>query len=250
MLQIWRRYVTFTTETDKHPDQTLEELARRYGTDKITGHDYIRHYVRHFEEIRCERLHVLEIGIGGYEGAETGGAGLRMWRDYFDKSIVYGLDNEKKLIDEPRIKVFQGNQADPVAIANLLNSVDGRQLDIVIDDGSHRSEHVITTFMMLFPYVRDGGWYVVEDTQTSYWHDFGGNSYDLDDMRTTMTFLKARIDGMNWMEQHRPGLIPDYADLHIEEMHFYHNLVFVRKGSNRGPSNIVKNNIIPGHLGI
>jgi demethylmacrocin O-methyltransferase len=41
--------------------------------------------------------------------------------------------------------------------------------ELIIDDGSHINEHIITTFKHLFPRLKEGGYYVIEDTQTSYW---------------------------------------------------------------------------------
>lgn len=197
--------------------------------------------------MRYEPVQLLEIGIGGYEGEDTGGASLRMWQDYFENGTIHGLDYEKKSVSGPRIKVHRGSQADPVVIAQILSSLNGQGLDIIIDDGSHRSEHIIATFIMTFQYLKHGGWYVVEDTQTSYWHAFGGRNPGDENGRTTMSFFKSLIDDINWMEQHRPGLQPDYCATTIESIHFYHNLIFIKKGDNVEASNYVKNNVVPGH---
>jgi len=47
--------------------------------------------------------------------------------------------------------------------------------DIIIDDGSHMSHHIIASFNALFPHVRPGGIYVVEDLATAYWPTWGGD---------------------------------------------------------------------------
>ena len=73
-------------------------------------------------------------------------------------------------------------------------------VDIVIDDGSHVNEHVIKSFRTLFPFLTEGGIYAIEDTQTSYWPKFGGDSYDLNKENTTMSFLKSLTDGLNYEE--------------------------------------------------
>lgn len=45
--------------------------------------------------------------------------------------------------------------------------------DIIIDDGSHMVRHVIASFEALFPYLRRGGLYIIEDLHTSYWKRYG-----------------------------------------------------------------------------
>ena len=108
--------------------------------------------------------------------------------------------------------------------------------DIIVDDGSHLNEHVIETFEVLFPLLKDGGIYVVEDTQTSYWPDYGGSSDDLKNANTLMNFFKTLVDGLNHAEFIKPGFDPHYYDKNIVSMHFYHNLIFVCKGRNDEPS--------------
>jgi demethylmacrocin O-methyltransferase len=111
------------------------------------------------------------------------------------------------------------------------------QLDIVVDDGSHRNEHVIDTFKILFPLLSPGGYYVVEDLQTSYWSSEGGDSLNLNNPATSMSFFKGLADGLNYEEFERAGYTPSYTDQNIVALHFYHNMVFIRKGPNNEGTN-------------
>jgi hypothetical protein len=216
----------------------LTALARIHQTDKWESHWYIPHYEKHFWNLRRKKLCILEIGVGGYEDSNAGGASLRMWKDYFPKSLIYSLDiYDKKKLQESRIKIFRGSQNDPDFLRRLVKKM-GR-LDIVIDDGSHMNEHVITAFRTLFPLLTDGGIYVIEDTQTSYWPKFGGDSYDLGNPSTTMNFLKSLTDGLNYQEIARKDYPQSYFDQNIVSLHFYHNLVFIYKGRNDEGSNFV-----------
>lgn len=228
------------------PDEDdLSRFALLHGTDKNAGHSYTRHYHRHFAPLRGEAIRLLEIGIGGYADPDAGGASLRMWRDYFASGEIFGLDYHAKNVREERVRVFQGSQADPRVLAQLLDATGGEGFDVVIDDGSHRSEHVTATFMMLFQFVRAGGWYVIEDTQTAYWPSFGTQDTAGSRRLSMMEFFKNLADGLNWREIHAPGYQPTYLDLNVESLHFYHNLVFVRKGRNDEESNIVAANRMP-----
>ena len=115
-------------------------------------------------------------------------------------------------------------------------------IDVIIDDGSHINEHVIETFKFLFPKLKDGGIYIVEDTQTSYWTDFGGDSENLNNPNTMMNFFKGLLDSMNNKEFIIPNYQQTYYDKKIVSMHFYHNMIFIYKGNNDEESNIVVNN--------
>lgn len=228
------------------PGNELDRLALRHGSDKFGSHYYTTHYDSCFASLRDRPLHLLEIGIGGYDDPKAGGASLRMWKDYFPAAQIYGLDwYAKPGVAEERIRTYQGSQTDPVAMARILADTPEQIFDIIIDDGSHRSEHVITTFLMMFQYVKPGGWYVVEDVQTSYWSDHGGNSQDLNAPMISTSFFKQFIDGLNWREIHRPGYTPTIFDQTITSLRFYHNMIFVEKGSNMTPSNFVQNNRVP-----
>jgi hypothetical protein len=211
----------------------LDCLARIHGTDKCGLHRYTPHYAAHFEQRRLEPVRLLEIGIGGYDDPWLGGESLRMWKRYFPSGRIYGIDiHDKSRLDERRIRTFQGDQADPDFLRRVVE--DTSALDIVIDDGSHISEHVIASFTALFPSLKDGGVYVVEDTQTSYWPDFGGHRPDQPGAPTSMEFFKRLADGLNHSEFGLPGYEPTYLDQHIESLHFYHNMVFVYKSTPRG----------------
>jgi hypothetical protein len=216
-----------------------------YGTDKWGSHWYASHYQRHFQSLRRKGITLLEIGIGGCDDPRLGGASLRMWRRYFPKATIVGLDYyDKSLHAQTRIRVYQGDQSDEEVLRRIVGEV-GRP-DIIIDDGSHLNPHVIKSFEVLFPLLADDGIYVVEDTQTAYWPDFGGSGEDLAYAPTSMCLLKNLVDGLNHEEFIRPGYMATYCDRHVTAVHFYHNLVFVQKGLNKEGSNIIRNNNPPG----
>jgi len=219
----------------------LVKLAEYYGTDKQGSHFYAPHYQLHFQKFRFKKINLLEIGAGGEENPLEGGCSLRMWKNYFPFANIFSIDIfDKSLIQEPRIKIFKGNQADEGFLDKVVKEIG--EIDIIIDDGSHLNDHVIRTFTHLFQYLKDGGIYVIEDTQTSYWPDFGGQSQDLVNSLTSMNFLKSLTDSLNHKEIIQPGYQPNYFDRKITSIHFYHNLVFVYKGDNSEESTRLVNN--------
>lgn len=126
---------------------TLTDLAATRGTDK-GDHGYCPHYEEHFAALRLEPVTLLEIGV-------QSGASLRMWADWFPNAIVYGIDNDPAaVVNEGRISTIT---------CNVRTFDPDRLYDIVIDDGSHADADITEAFAILWPYVKFGGWYVVED---------------------------------------------------------------------------------------
>lgn len=213
----------------------LVSLAQHCGTDKWGVHRYIPHYEHHFMPFKHEKMTVLEIGIGGYAREKQGGASLRMWKAFFPNAQIVGLDiQDKSFVDEDRVKTYRGSQTDVALLRRIVDEAEN--LQIVIDDGSHRPEHIRATFEALLPLLPNGALYAIEDTQTSYWPQFGG-SEDLDDKSTSMNLVKDMLDGLNYVEWYPYGYRPSYSDLHIVAVHGYHNLVILEKGENNEGTN-------------
>ncbi|MDP2924711.1 MAG: class I SAM-dependent methyltransferase [Candidatus Omnitrophota bacterium] len=209
----------------------LQKLATLYGTDKWNRHWYAQHYQKHFCHLRKQKLNILEIGAGGEEDPARGGNSLRMWKRYFPNSVIYSIDiYDKALLQEKRIEIFRGNQNDPRFLKDVFNNIGS--LDIVIDDGSHINEHVITAFKTLFPLLNNGGIYVIEDLQASYYPEYGGDSENLNNPNTTMNFFKSLTDCLNHVEFLKAGCVPSYFDKNIIAIYFYHSLAFIFKGIN------------------
>ena len=151
----------------------------------------------------------------------------------------FGIDiHDKSHFNEKRIRTFIADQSNQTQITRIINDIGS--LDIIIDDGSHINNHVINTFKLLFPKLKIGGIYVIEDTQTSYWPEYGGTSYDLNDKKTIMGFFKSLVDGLNYEEIPGRQSKEYYFDKMIKEIHFYHNLIFIHKGLNNEGSNTIK----------
>jgi hypothetical protein len=203
----------------------LSRLATLFGTDKWGSHWYTQHYERYFAPMRRSRINLLEIGIGGYKDSTKGAESLRMWKAYFRSGRIVGIDiQDKRHFAEKRIDARQCDQTDAAKLTELSEEYGG--FDIIVDDGSHLNHHVIQTFQVLFPLLREGGFYAVEDVQTSYWPSWGGG---LRASGTSMEFFKALTDGLNHVEFPIPGYEPTYFDQNIMEIAFFHNLIIVRK---------------------
>ena len=225
-----RRFRPIVSNGVPPDDMSLSQLATKFRSDKWGKHWYTQHYERHLGHLKNERFTLLEIGIGGYRNPRKGGASLRMWRAFFPHAQIIGLDlQDKSFLDGDRIRTVRGSQTDAELLRRIVEEAGG--VRVVIDDGSHRPEHVRASFAALFPLLADDGVYAIEDTQTSYWPEFGGSD-DLANPSTTMALVKELLDGLNHEEFVEESYRPSYTDLHVVAVHAYHNLVIIEKGNN------------------
>lgn len=141
---------------------TLDEIGLKTNTDKASiFHNFLNFYEQQLTLDRSSQLKILEIGV--YDGAS-----LAMWSDYYYNSHVIGVDIN------PDCLKYRGERkevviADQSNIDHLSKIVyEYGPFDLIVDDGSHIWDHQITTLQYLFPSVRSGGFYILEDIDTSY----------------------------------------------------------------------------------
>lgn len=206
----------------------LDLLAALYGTDKFGKHDYTPVYRELMHGRRREPVRLLELGVGGWSG-ELGGESLSMWAAYFPKGRIFGIDvYDKTSLSRGRVKVFQCSQTD----RNRLTEIAGEAgpFDFIIDDGSHANAHQIESFGILWPFVKDGGVYIIEDVQTSYWPAYGGGPVETAGYaRSCVNYVKGLVDSVNLPEFLEPAAPRLNLDPTIGRIAFHHNLIAVTK---------------------
>jgi hypothetical protein len=178
---------SLSTPISPSPLPTLDELAVHHGTDKRVGiHAYTKWYEALFSPLRHRPINFLEIGV-------QGGGSIKMWADYFPNARIVGIDIDPRCAQfaTKRVQIITGSQDNP-EIAKYLAGEYAGGFDVIIDDGSHVSEHQIKSLELFFPLVRPGGAYVVEDLHCSYSPKFRGNSD-----KSIMEVLKGMADDVN-----------------------------------------------------
>lgn len=163
---------------------TLNELAIKYGTDKSSlCHDYCDEYDIFLNKYRDKKVNILELGV-------FCGNSIKMWLEYFYKGDVYGVDiqNREVGITDDRYKFICGDTTDE----NLHTKLDDIDFDIVIDDASHMYKHQIYAFERIFPKLKSGALYIVEDTCTSYWDWYKSGDINF------IEYTKRLIDDINY----------------------------------------------------
>ncbi|MGH9895366.1 MAG: class I SAM-dependent methyltransferase, partial [bacterium] len=219
----WRSWVKETLEAPLVAGD-LTRLAQIYRTDKWRS-GFTEVYPRWLASSRHRLRTVLEIGVGGGEKPHVGGGSLRMWKRYFPRAHIYGLDLYPKAIREPRITVFQGSQSDRELLQDVARRIG--PIDLLIDDGSHRGRDIAISFQTLFPAVRPGGLYVIEDLQTSYWPTYEGGAPGTPG--TGIALVQRLLDGLHHPFFQVERSVPSYTDLHVAAVHVYPAIAFIEK---------------------
>lgn len=140
--------------------EKLTEIGNKHNTDKGTvayeAHGYTEVYGKY---IPSEGNHtLLEIGIWK-------GDSLKMWHEYNPEMIVHGVDINPLIDKVEGTNIHIGSQSDYEFVTNLVNQT---APDFVIDDGSHRYSDIMSTFMFVFPLLKKGAYYFIEDLHASY----------------------------------------------------------------------------------
>lgn len=155
--------------------QTLFEIACRHSPSKL-DHPYIKHvFPVYMDHMRDRKVRLLEIGV-------KRGNSLTMFEEFFPNGQIVGIDRRTSqmtinLNNHPRVQIVKGEQQCTEDLDKCIAKVN-KPFNFVVDDGSHRSDHQIASFKYLFPKMKRGGVYFVEDLmfmshQTS--HKEGGN---------------------------------------------------------------------------
>ena len=233
--------------------KTLQELyLDHHGKSSDKWSIYFNEYERAVGDFRNLEVSLLEIGV------QNGGS-LELWLKYFNqvKKIV-GCDINPKCKDlvyeDERVSVIvaDANLDDTETLITNLS----KNFNIIIDDGSHTSSDIVKTFNRYFPYLSDGGIYIVEDLHCSYWHEFEGGLFD---NFSSISFFKKLIDIINYEHwgvnissnqilegfEKKYGLFINKSILeNIHSIEFINSMCVIRK--NKKNKNILGKRLIAG----
>jgi hypothetical protein len=216
-------------------------LLNKYDSDKI---EYLKYYDPIFEPWLEKRVDILELGI-------FKGGSLLLWKDYFPKGNIVGVDINLPTNFPPidRIRIFKGYQDDPAFLTSVANQTAPYGYDFIIDDASHIGELSKKSFWYLFDnHLKPGGIYAIEDWGTGYWNEWpDGSPLDI-----TSEYSQTKQVSKDPFPCHSYGMVgfikqlideqgaSDVTkyDLHRRKSKFEHMIitpyiVFVKKESNR-----------------
>ncbi len=204
----------------------LDDLALQHGTDKASyGHNYVAIYDPLFTPFRDEAINFLEIGIRFCKS-------LKMWRDWFPNATIYGVDIRQKWVNK--------YQSEERMVLECVDQSDAQQLTeyakkgpwkVIVDDGSHHSQDQILTFGILWDQVEPGGYYIIEDVHTSYYHNQRGATFVNRMLRLTKEVSGAPYERGEYnnllVRKNNEALTPHQRD--VEYIQFRMGLIIIKK---------------------
>ncbi|MEQ8717471.1 MAG: hypothetical protein RIE08_07640 [Acidimicrobiales bacterium] len=155
---------------------SLTDIANRFGTDKgsLVGdaHSYSCLYDALFAPLRCRPLQLLELGLhiggpeiegrGSVDRPVSGSPSLSTWLEYFDDPQVTGFDiSDFSEFEEERFRFVRGDAGSVDDLRGLISETP--RFDVIIDDASHASYHQQLALATLWPSLKPGGLYIIED---------------------------------------------------------------------------------------
>jgi hypothetical protein len=142
-------------------------------SDKFTTHSYETMYGMFLYPRRNQGIKFLEIGLG-CDMTYGPGASLKVWQQLLhpDSNIwmaeynVQCVDKFKKSESLSGINILTGDQKDLPTLSRWVRQTGGN-FDIIIDDGAHTNVAIKNSFDVLWPTVKPGGIYFIEDLQVA-----------------------------------------------------------------------------------
>ncbi len=162
----------------------LTRLADAHKTDKGSAlHHYTEVYEYFFYPIRLSARKICEIGI-------LGGASLKMFADYFPGAVIYGIDiKDASSLNSDRIKTYIADQSNREQLRAFVKA-SGSDFDLILDDGGHTMKQQQVSMAFLFQHVKHGGYYIIEDLNTSLFLEY---EVARDESNSTLTMINHYI---------------------------------------------------------
>lgn len=199
-----------------------------FGTKGRLIHKWLHYfpiYERYLGAYRNTNFKMMEIGV-------FKGGSLEMWREYFGAdATLFGVDINPdcaKYFDPPN-QVRIGSQDDPAFLQSVVDEMGG--LDVVLDDGSHVARHQQVSFDVLFPLLKDGGLYIIEDVHTAYWAPIYDGGYRR--RGSAIELAKRLVDDMHhWWHGRK---FEEVSKGDIAAVHFHDSIVVIEKRAAERP---------------
>lgn len=216
-------------EIEQKKEKSLEDIGRVFKTDKVE-HGFCKRYDELFSSRRNDVKYILEIGV--YFGSS-----INMWKEYFPNAVVYGMDHfqgiqgngekfenpeeyyvEMQRNPDERIFLVAINQEKLGHLEQFVNYIKDEakiEFDIIIEDGSHSMQTQQQTMGMLFPILKSGGIYVVEDLHTSR-GDPPQYGIDSNRLNTTLEMFVKHQNIKKWESEYLTSNYIEYLQEHTE----------------------------------
>jgi cephalosporin hydroxylase len=171
--------LTFGLQVHHHEDIRKGNEGFVFYKDKKLI-DMYQDFFKTQENLQLDRI--LEIGMW------DGGSAV-FWHKVLQPKTLIGVDlmkNRKgKAFEKYKTQhsesfhdYWEVDQTDGAKLKEILHKhLDDQPLDLVFDDASHRYHQSLASFNVVFPYLRKGGYYIIEDWAWVHWLHEDSSSY-------------------------------------------------------------------------
>ena len=157
--------------------ESLNSIAARFadGTNAATKlaagkiYDLYEFYLREWAD---RPITLLELGVHS-------GESLKTLATYFKNGRIIGIDINDRGADfssYPNVTFVMADQRYGARLAEICATHAPDGLDVIIDDASHYGTWSLMSYNSLFPFLKPGGYYMVEDWGTGYWDSWADGS--------------------------------------------------------------------------
>ena len=199
---------------------SLDSLGIKYNTDKASkftynnqeykGHDYLRQYEIFLKELIKKEFTLVELGC--YRGSS-----LRMWKEYFKKVNVIGVDLNQNLshaLQAENIGYICSDATAEDLPEKILNLCKPDSIMCILDDCSHAWGDQRRSFEMLFPLVKSGGYYIIEDLECGSIGAYPAYPPEVLDSQPFYEYMHDRSKILRW----GPDRYPEENSYHFDHL--------------------------------
>lgn len=146
----------------------FKKLGKKHGINKVSPNNYHHLYGLYMGAKHKESISMLILGLNCNS---TKGSSLSNWRDYLPNAHIIVLEQDKecaksflKKID----RVYIAGDEEPNLETKIKKIGKTGPYDIVIDDGSYTRSEQLSSLVTIWPNLKTGGIYVIEDNDNNH----------------------------------------------------------------------------------
>lgn len=219
--------------------------------------DLYNSYFSEYVDKREGGIALLELGV-------LDGYSLEYFSHLLKNSIVCGINrkNCERKFSSANIKFYQGLEDDTELHERIMWENSIQAFDIIIDDCSHIGSLTMHSYKALFPFLKPGGLYVIENWGTGYWPEWPDGHFLNTNNHMTVSeilarsmalvsnpgrrfpeeqfkshsfgipgFLKQLVDEVGMTDATTTRGLGTYVPSTLAYMHVYHGIVFLKKAA-------------------
>lgn len=204
---------------------SLLQFANEEATDKgFPGHYYVRVY-DFFMRSRLDSIgHFCEVGLlrssiqqNNPKNIYHEAPSLRMWRKYLPYAHLVGFDIQRfNKSKDKDCTIIQGDQSSRDDLQKIIDKYS--EYDVIIDDALHASPHQQITLSFLFPHVKSGGVFFIEDLRSQ------PKGFEREDVPKTLELLRKFKETGVWLSPLSTPEEKKVLEEQVREIHFFESL--------------------------